>query len=100
MRTIPITTRLSPEEAERVDDLAARLGLDRSALIKQLVRRGMGELAREQACNAYRRGEATLSRAAEMAGLGDREMLVALRDYGVELNYGRSDLHADLEADI
>jgi predicted HTH domain antitoxin len=50
----------------------------------------------EGACEAYRRGRATLSQAAELAGLPVRELLHQFASHGVELNYGVEELRKDL----
>ena len=52
----------------------------------------------ERACQAYRDGEATLSRAAEIAGLSLREMMHRMRSANLELNYDVGDLSKDLQA--
>ena len=62
------------------------------------LRRGAQALLLERACEAYRRGEVTLSRAAEMADLSIREMIVKLRDQDVTLSYGPDELTADLQS--
>ena len=51
-----------------------------------------------EACGAYRRGEVTLSRAAEMADLSIREMILKLRDQDVTLSYGPDELATDLQS--
>lgn len=37
LRTLEVTIRVTPDELERLDELAASLGLDRSAALRQLV---------------------------------------------------------------
>ena len=50
----------------------------------------------EQAADAHRRGAATLSRAAEMAGLSLRDFIARMRSANLELNYSLDDLAKDL----
>jgi predicted HTH domain antitoxin len=97
MKTVSLSTRLNPSEAEEIDALAARAGLDRSAFLKQLIRRGKREVAFEQACLAYRSGQVSLSRAAEMAGISLREAMRLLPNSSTELNYQAQDLVDDLQ---
>ena len=52
--------------------------------------------ALEPACAAFRRGEVTLSRAAELAGVGVREMLLRIPQAGLELHYGIHELEEDM----
>ena len=95
MATVTISMRLEKQEVGKLADAARRSGMERPAFLKQALRRGAREMMLEGACQAYRRGEATLSRAAEMAGLSLREMLGRLQDAGLELNYTPDDLEMD-----
>ena len=97
MGTVTLSTRLAEEEAEKIDRLAVELGLDRGSLLKQLIRKGCRDLQVEMALNAYRQGTITLSRAAEMAELGLRDLLLRLPEHSVELNYGVDELNQELE---
>jgi predicted HTH domain antitoxin len=98
MATVTLSTRLSKEEASKIDELAANLGLDRGAVLKQLIRKGLKEIQIERALDAYRRGTITLSRAAEIAELTLRDILLRLPEESVELNYDVEELRRDLEA--
>ena len=98
MATVTLSTRLDKEEARKIDLLAANLGLDRGAVLKQLIRKGLKEIQIETALDAYRRGTITLSRAAEIAELTLRDILLRLPEESVELNYDVEELRRDLEA--
>ena len=98
MATVTLSTRLAKEEASKIDELAANLGLDRGAVLKQLIRKGLKEIQIERALDAYRRGTITLSRAAEIAELTLRDILLRLPEESVELNYDVEELRRDLEA--
>ena len=93
-----ISMRLPQREVGRLEKLARDLGTERSTFLKQALQRGVAELMFELACQAYRDGEATLSRAAEMAGLPLRDMMLKMRSADLELNYGVDDLEKDLQA--
>lgn len=97
MGTVTVSLRLPESEVSRLESTAQALGVDRSTLLRWAVRRGASALLLECACDAYRRGDVTLSRAAEIAGLSLRDMILKLRDQDVELNYGPEDLAADLQ---
>jgi predicted HTH domain antitoxin len=97
MATVTLSTRLAKEEARKIDELAANLGLDRGAVLKQLIRKGLKEIQTERALDGYRRGTITLSRAAEIAELTLRDILLRLPEESVELNYDVRELHRDLE---
>ncbi len=97
MKTVTLSMRLPRSEVEGLVHAAAQSGLDRSAFLKHALRRGARDLMLEQAADAYRCGAATLSRAAEMAGLGLRDFLARMRGIGLEMNYSPEDLTRDLQ---
>ena len=97
MATVTLSTRLAKEEARKIDELAANLGLDRGAVLKQLIRKGLKEIQTERALDGYRRGTIKLSKAAEIAELTLRDILLRLPEESVELNYDVRELHRDLE---
>jgi predicted HTH domain antitoxin len=97
MGTITLSARLAKDEAKKIDELAADLGLDRGALLKQLIRKGLKDIQTERALDAYRRGTITLSRAAEIAELTLRDILLLLPEESIELNYDVRELRRDME---
>jgi predicted HTH domain antitoxin len=97
MQTVTMSMRLPKAEAEKLAQVARETGVDRSTLLKRAVRRGTRDLLFDEACRAYRADEATLSRAAEIAGLGLRDMILRLRAADLELNYAVEDLEKDLQ---
>ena len=97
MGTITLSARLAKDEARKIDELAADLGLDRGALLKQLIRKGLKDIQTERALDAYRRGTITLSRAAEIAELTLRDILLLLPEESMELNYDVRELRRDME---
>lgn len=96
MSTVTLSARVEEEEARRIDQLAAELGLDRGALLRQMIRRGLREIVSQTALDAYRRGEVTLSRAAEIAGISLRDILLRLSEESLELNYDLAELERDI----
>ena len=96
MRTVTVSMRLPKAEAEKLAQVAREVGVERATLLKRAVRRGTQDILFEEACRAYRVGEATLSRAAEIAGLGLRDMMRRMREADLELNYAVEDLEKDL----
>lgn len=96
MKTVTISLRLPKNEVDQLERLAQELGTEKPALLKRALRRGTEDLRFERACQAYRAGEATLSRAAELAGLSLGDMIARLRGADLELNYGVEELEKDL----
>lgn len=97
MGTITLSTRLGSDEAKKIDELATDLGLDRGALLKQLIRKGLKDIQTDRALDAYRRGTITLSRAAEIAELSLRDVLLRLPEESIELNYDVREFQRDME---
>ena len=97
MQTVTISMRIPKAEAGRMERLAHDLGMERPTFLKQALKRGAADLVFDRACQAYRDGNATLSRAAEMAELTLRDMMLRMRDGDLEMNYSVSDLRKDLQ---
>ncbi len=96
MRTMTLSLRMEADEVRMLDEAAARDGLDRASLLKRLLRRGYADYRCETACAAYRRGEVSLSRAAEMAGLSLYDLLSRFPADRLELNLTAEDLRREL----
>lgn len=98
MQTVTVSVRVPKAEADRWGRLAREVGMDRASLYKQALRAGCASALFDRACAAYRRGEITLARAAEVAGLSLREMLWRLPQADLEIHYDVRDLEKDLTA--
>lgn len=98
MTSVTVSTRLDPEELRLLEALAELSGLDRSTLVKSLLRRGMTELRLDHAAEALRKEQVTLSRAAELAGLDVWDFIAGMESRGLELHYGVDELNQDLDA--
>ncbi len=96
MQTVTVSLRVPKSEADRWGQLARDVGMDRATLFKQALRTGCASALFDRACASYRRGEITLTRAAELAGLSLREMLLRLPEADLEIHYGVRDLEKDL----
>ncbi len=97
MSTVTLSVRLPKSEVARLEESARALGSERSAFLKRALQRGAADLMFERACQAYRDGEATLTRAAEIAGPTSRDMMCMMQHAHLELNYGVDDLARDLQ---
>jgi predicted HTH domain antitoxin len=96
MESVTVSMRLSKSEAHRLAQQAREMGIERPTFLKRALRRGAEDLVFDRACDAYRRGEATLSRAAEIAGLSLRDMILRMQGANLDLSYGTEDLARDL----
>jgi len=96
MQTVTLSVRVPKAEADQWKQMARDVGMDRATMLKQALRTGCESALFERACAAYRRGEITLSRAAELARVSAREMLLRMPQAGLELHYGVRDFEKDL----
>ena len=87
---------MEEDELRQLERMAESSDLDRATLVRSLLRRGMREMRMERAVEAYRAQAITLSRAAEMAGVGVWDFLAGMGDRDLELHYGVEELEADL----
>lgn len=62
-----IGIRVPDELLEKLDRLSDEQGLDRSTIIRRLIQMGYDEFMREEAADRYRRGDITMSEAADLA---------------------------------
>ena len=79
-----VTLRLESEFTDKIDMLSNYEDIDKSALYRQAVKKGIKEISREVAIKLYADGEIGVSRAAHMADMyiGDFMELVAKRGIG------------------
>ena len=96
MSSVALSVRMDREEVKQVDEWTRICGLDRSALLKQFIRNGLKKFRMDQSMSAYRAGEVSLSRAAELSGLSVREFMLHMAEFGVELNYDVAEFEADV----
>ncbi|MBU0677014.1 MAG: UPF0175 family protein [Verrucomicrobia bacterium] len=96
MKTVTVSTRLDARESKQIDSAAKDVGLDRASFLKQLIRRGFADVQFEKACEAYRRGDVTLSRAAEIARVSLHDMILRMPEADLKMNYDVRDLERDL----
>ena len=100
MKTQTVSTRLTEEELSVLDELAAGAGLDRSGMARSLVRKGLRQMRLEAALGAYAAQQASLGRAAEIAGVSAWDFLAHLAATGGRMQYGMEEFEEDLHAGV
>jgi predicted HTH domain antitoxin len=88
-----VSIRLEADDYNFLRGLAEADKEDLSTAVRDLVARGRVGLALER----YREGKASLSKAAEMAGLSVSEMMAVLAEHGVASDLRVEDYRASLE---
>ena len=91
--TKTMSIRMDRENYEFLTELSKRERGDLSKAVRELVHRGRLMLAVEK----YRNGEASLGKAAELAGISVGEMIGILAEYGVKANLDQEDYRQGLE---
>jgi len=92
-----VTARLPKEMVREVERLAEKMKVDRSELIRRLLDSAIREKKLEDAVQAYREGQVTLWKAAEIAGISLREMMDLVKEKKIPVSYTLEDLRRDLE---
>ena len=87
-----IGIRIDEDFLVKLDEISRNEGIDRSTLIRKLIRKGYQEYLKEKAAERYTRGEITMSRAAEEAGITIWEMEKFLVEKGYKSTYSIEDL--------
>lgn len=85
--TKTMSIRMDRENFEFLSELTKEERTDLSKTVRDLVTRGRVLLAVEK----YRAGEASLGKAAELAGLSVGQMMTTLADFGVESRIEKED---------
>ena len=100
MTTKTVSTRISEDELDLLDEMAVRSGLDRASMTKTLLRRGLEQLRFDEAVAAYRARRVTLSRAAEIAGISIWDLIGRMEEQELTIHYEIADLEEDLSSGL
>src|SRR6266566_2935139 len=82
-----LSVRMDDENYKFLSALAKREKADLSKAIRDVVNRGLILMAIEQ----YRKGNSSLGRSAELAGVPVGEMIALLAEYGIQSNLEKED---------
>lgn len=93
-----VTARMSEEELDLLDRLAAERGSGRSDAIREAIRRGAREELVRIALERYRNDEVGMRGAAQIADVSTARMMREANDRGVLSNYDEADLESDVDA--
>ncbi len=88
-----VSIRMDEENYNFLNKLAKEEKEDLSKAVREVVYKGRVMLAIEK----YKKGEASLGRAAELAGLSVGQMMTLLAEYGVESTLEKEDYLKGLE---
>lgn len=96
--TFKVTTVRLPEETiEDLEDLTDKLQREKSDIMREALKIGIGEMKLRLALELYRKGKISFGRMAELTGLGYRELSLELRRRNVTYRYGEKRLSEEVE---
>lgn len=93
-----ISARVSEEEGERLEEVAAILDEDRSTTIRKALEEGLHELRVRKAVERYQAGDASVNEAARIAGVSLAEWLEIARERNLTAQLSPADLERDAES--
>lgn len=95
---LTISARIQKAQAEEIERLAAKKGVDKSAVIRQLLAEAIHKEKIEEALNQVRTMKITVWKAAETAGVTYREMLDLLKTHNIPFPLTEGELKREIEA--
>lgn len=98
-RLTTVAARVPPKLERIIIEVAEIEGIDRSTALRKLVERGAQAWRRERALDLLKKGEVTLWKAAEVAGVSLWEMVDLVEGAGVQwIRYTPEDIAREFEA--
>ena len=93
-----VTTRLGDEYVRKIDEMAARKGVDRSALLRSFFLCALKEHTIRDSLEDYKAGIVTLWEAAQRCNLSLWEMVQEVRRAHIHTSYDLKEFKKDLSA--
>lgn len=91
-----VTTRLDEQSVEKLDELAARKGVDRAALLRSFFMYALKDHLLRDSLEDYQAGKITLWEASQRCNLSLWEMIRELQNAHVHMPYDLPELRKDL----
>lgn len=92
-----VTTRIDDEYVDRIDEMAARKGIDRSALLRLFLVQSLKEYMIQDSLEDYRSGRMTLWEAAQRCNLTLWEIVREVKQANIHTTYDAMELEKDLK---
>jgi predicted HTH domain antitoxin len=93
-----VTTRLDDKYVNKIDEMAAKKGIDRSAILRLFLVNSIREQTIQDSLENYKSGTISLWEAAQHCDLKLWEMIKEVEKAHIHSNYDLSDLKKDLKA--
>ena len=91
-----VTTRLDEQYVEKIDELAARKGVDRAALLRSFFLYALKDHMLRDCLEDYEAGKITLWEAAQRCNLSLWEMIRELKHAHIHMSYDLQEFQKDL----
>ena len=91
-KTQNLTVRLEKELIKKIEEEAQHEKTDKSTVARKLIAAGIEQTQKARALEEYRRGECTIWKASEKAGIPLREMIELLRREKIPLHISTEDV--------
>ena len=99
--TFKVTTVRLPEETlEALEDLTNKLQRERSDIMREAMKIGIGEMTLRLALELYTKGKISFGRMSELTGLGYRELSISLKRRNITLRYGEERLNEEVDQPV
>ncbi len=96
--TFKVTTiRLPKDMKDALEDLAGKLGRERSDVVREALQIGIGEMKLRLALELYSKGKISFGRTTELTGLGYRELSLELKRRNLPLRYGEERFNEEVK---
>lgn len=92
-----VSARIQKSQAEEIERLASKKGIDKSAVIRELLAMALHDKRIEEALNQVQAMRITVWKAAEIAGVTYREMLELLKIHNIPFPLSEQELRREIE---
>ena len=95
--TETISTRVSPEMANDLEEIEKEEKADRATVVRKLLAKAIADRKLERALSLYSSGKVTLWKASKVAGLSLWEMMEIVKQRKISFQYSYEDFRSDFE---
>lgn len=97
MTTKIISTRVENKIVLEIGDIARKRNMRKTAVIREIMKRGIKEVKKEEAVERYRTGKITAWKASEVAGIALWEFIDIVKREKIPLKYTMDDAKEDIK---
>ena len=95
-----LTGRVNKRQFEQLEKISKEEKTDRSSVLRKVLDLGLDEYNRQKAIEAYRKGKASVGRAAELAGVSIAEFYKILEEENMPVRIDMKGIDESLKSDF